>query len=188
MGDCARTTARPAAPLVVNDLVIAGVSGGDEGIRRLPRCLQGLDREHVWRFWTIPAAVSLAPKRGSGARSNMAAAPRGLPAPNDPEAKLLYWPTGNPCPDYNGDERKGDNLYTASVVALDPATGKLKMVLPVHATRPARLDATETPVLVDANFRGQPRKLLLQEIATASSTCSTASPAKCWWPSRSSRN
>ena len=70
----------------------------------------------------------------------------------DPEAQLLYWPTGNPCPDYNGDERKGDNLYTASVLALDPATGKLKWHYQFTPHDLHDWDATETPVLVDATF------------------------------------
>jgi len=74
---------------------------------------------------------------------------------------VLYWPTGNPCPDYNGDERKGDNLYTASVLALDPVTGKLKWHYQFTPHDLHDWDATETPVLIDANFRGQPRKLLL---------------------------
>ena len=58
------------------------------------------------------------------APSSTAARATWLTGTYDPEARLLYWPTGNPCPDYNGDERKGDNLYTASVIALEPDTGR----------------------------------------------------------------
>jgi len=79
----------------------------------------------------------------------------------DPVARLLYWPTGNPCPDYNGDERKGDNLFTASVVALDAGTGKRKWHYQFTPHDLHDWDATETPVLIDATFRGKPRKLLL---------------------------
>jgi len=79
----------------------------------------------------------------------------------DPEARLLYWPTGNPCPDYNGDERKGDNLYTSSVLALEPETGKLRWFYQFTPHDLHDWDATETPVLVDAPFRGEQRKLLL---------------------------
>ena len=74
----------------------------------------------------------------------------------------MYWPTGNPCPDYNGDERKGDNLYTHSVVALDPGSGKLKWYYQFTPHEVHDWDAAETPMLVDAEFAGQPRKLLLQ--------------------------
>jgi alcohol dehydrogenase (cytochrome c) len=79
----------------------------------------------------------------------------------DPEARLLYWPTGNPCPDYNGDDRKGDNLYSASVLALEPDTGKLKWHYQFTPHDLHDWDATETPMLVDAPFHGQPRKLML---------------------------
>ena len=72
-----------------------------------------------------------------------------------------YWPTGNPCPDYNGDERKGDNLYSNSILALDLKTGKLKWHFQFTPHDLHDWDATETPVLVDTNFRGRPRKLLL---------------------------
>src|SRR5438046_1480699 len=74
----------------------------------------------------------------------------------DPEARLVYWPTGNPCPDYNGDERKGDNLYTASVLALDPVTGKLKWHYQFTPHDLHDWDATETHVLIEATFRGRP--------------------------------
>ena len=79
----------------------------------------------------------------------------------DPEARLLYWPTGNPCPDYNGEERKGDNLYSNSVVAIDPDTGQLRWYFKFTPHDLHDWDATETQLLVDAEFRGQPRKLLL---------------------------
>jgi alcohol dehydrogenase (cytochrome c) len=79
----------------------------------------------------------------------------------DPDAKLLYWPTGNPCPDYNGDERKGDNLYSSSIVALDPATGALRWHFQFTPHDLHDWDANQPPLLVDAEFRGQPRKLLV---------------------------
>ena len=79
----------------------------------------------------------------------------------DPDVRLLYWPTGNPCPDYNGDERKGDNLYSNSVLALDPDTGKLKWHFQFTPHDLHDWDAAETAMLVDVEFRGRPRKLLL---------------------------
>jgi alcohol dehydrogenase (cytochrome c) len=80
----------------------------------------------------------------------------------DPSTDLIYWPTGNPCPDYNGDERKGDNLYSSSVLALEPATGKLRWHFQFSPHDLHDWDATETPMLIDAEFRGRPRKLLVQ--------------------------
>jgi len=162
MVDSRQNYGSTSAPLVVNDLVIAGVSGGDEGVRGFLDAYKASTGEHVWRFWTIPAAGEPGSETWSGRALEHGCGSTWLTGTYDPEAGLLYWPTGNPCPDYNGDERKGDNLYTASVVALDPAAGRLKWYYQFTPHDLHDWDATETPVLVDATFHGQPRKLLLQ--------------------------
>ena len=118
--------------------------------------------ERVWRFWTIPARGEPGSETWIGKALEHGCGATWLTGTYDPEARLLYWPTGNPCPDYNGDERKGDNLYTNSVVALDPATGKLKWHYQFTPHDLHDWDATETPLLIDAEFRGRPRKLLVQ--------------------------
>ena len=161
MADSRQNYGSTGAPLVVNDLVVAGVSGGDEGVRGFLDAYKASTGERAWRFWTVPAPGEPGSETWSGRAMEHGCGATWLTGTYDPEARLLYWPTGNPCPDYNGDERKGDNLYTASVVALDPATGKLKWHYQFTPHDLHDWDATETPVLVDANFRGQPRKLLL---------------------------
>ena len=161
MADSRQNYGSTGAPLVVNDLVIAGVSGGDEGVRGFLDAYKASTGERVWRFWTVPAPGEPGSETWSGRAIEHGCGATWLTGTYDPEARLLYWPTGNPCPDYNGDERKGDNLYTASVLALDPATGKLKWHYQFTPHDLHDWDATETPVLVDAKFRGQPRKLLL---------------------------
>src|SRR5579884_3606697 len=161
MADSRRNYGSTSAPLVVDDLVIAGVSGGDEGVRGFLDAYKASTGEHVWRFWTIPAAGEPGSETWGGRAIEHGCGSTWFTGTYDPEARLLYWPTGNPCPDYNGDERKGDNLYTASVVALDPATGKLKWYYQFTPHDLHDWDATETPVLVDAQFHGAPRKLLL---------------------------
>jgi PQQ-dependent dehydrogenase (methanol/ethanol family) len=161
MADSRQNYGSTSAPLVVNDLVVAGVSGGDEGIRGFLDAYKASTGERVWRFWTIPARGEPGSETWSGRAIEHGCGATWLTGTYDPEAHLLYWPTGNPCPDYNGDERKGDNLYTASVLALDPATGKLKWYYQFTPHDLHDWDATETPVLVDASFRGEPRKLLL---------------------------
>ena len=107
----------------------------------------------------------------------------------DPEARLLYWPTGNPCPDYNGEERKGDNLYTASVLALEPATGKLRWY---YQFTPHDLHDWDADRDAGAGRRAVPRPAAKADAAratvTGSSMFSTDSPARCFWPSRSSRS
>ena len=147
---------------MVNDLVISGVSGGDEGVRGFLDAYKASTGERVWRFWTVPAPGEPGSETWVGRAIEHGCAATWLTGTYDPEAKLLYWPTGNPCPDYNGDERKGDNLYSCSVLALDPSTGKLKWHFQFTPHDLHDWDATETPMLVDAEFRGQQRKLLLQ--------------------------
>jgi PQQ-dependent dehydrogenase (methanol/ethanol family) len=162
MADSRQNYGSTSAPLVVNDLVIAGVSGGDEGVRGFLDAYKASTGERVWRFWTIPAPGEPGSETWSGRALEHGCGATWLTGTYDAETKLLYWPTGNPCPDYNGDERKGDNLYTASVLALDPAVGKLKWYYQFTPHDLHDWDATETPVLVDAQFHGQPRKLMLQ--------------------------
>ena len=162
MADSRQNYGSTSAPLVVNDLVVAGVSGGDEGVRGFLDAYKASTGERVWRFWTIPAPGEPGSESWSGRALEHGCGTTWLTGTYDPETRLLYWPTGNPCPDYNGDERKGDNLYTASVVALDPAAGKLKWHYQFTPHDLHDWDATETPVLVDARFHGQPRKLMLQ--------------------------
>jgi len=161
MADSRQNYGSTSAPLVVNDLVIAGVSGGDEGIRGFLDAYKASTGERVWRFWTIPAPDEPGSDTWNGRALEHGCGATWLTGTFDPGSNLLYWPTGNPCPDYNGDERKGDNLYTASVLALDPASGKLKWYYQFTPHDLHDWDATETPVLVDAQFQGQPRKLLL---------------------------
>ncbi len=162
MADSRQNYGSTSAPLIVNDLVIAGVSGGDEGVRGFLDAYKASTGERAWRFWTIPAAGEPGAETWVGRALEHGCGTTWLTGSYDPESKLLYWPTGNPCPDYNGDERKGDNLYTSSVLALDPAAGKLKWYYQFTPHDLHDWDATEMLVLVDAPFHGQPRKLLLQ--------------------------
>ena len=148
------------APLIVNDLVIAGISAGDEGVRGFLDGYRASTGERVWRFWTVPARGEPASETWIGKALEHGCAATWLTGSYDPDAKLLYWPTGNPCPDYNGEERKGDNLYSSSIVALDPATGKLRWHFQFTPHDLHDWDANQPPMLIDAQFRGRPRKLL----------------------------
>ena len=161
MADSREHYGATGAPLAVNDLVIAGVSGGDAGVRGFLDAYRPSTGERAWRFWTVPAPGEPGSETWGGKAIVHGCAATWLTGTYDPDARLLYWPTGNPCPDYNGTERKGDNLYSNSVVALDPDTGRLRWYFQFTPHDLNDWDATETPVLVDATFRGQPRKLLL---------------------------
>jgi len=162
MADARQNYGATSAPLVVNDLVLSGVSGGDEGVRGFVDAYRAATGERAWRFWTVPARGEPGSETWMGRAIEHGCAATWLTGTYDPDARLLYWPTGNPCPDYNGDERKGDNLYSDSVVALDPDSGRLKWHFQFTPHDLHDWDATETPMLVDATFRGEPRKLLLQ--------------------------
>jgi PQQ-dependent dehydrogenase (methanol/ethanol family) len=162
MADYRQNYGATSAPLVVNGLVISGTSGGDEGVRGFLAAYKASTGERVWRLWTVPAPGEPGSETWAGRAMEHGCAATWLTGTYDPETNLLFWPTGNPCPDYNGDERKGDNLYSSSVLAVDPDTGKLKWYYQFTPHDVHDWDATETPMLVDAQFHGEPRKLLLQ--------------------------
>jgi alcohol dehydrogenase (cytochrome c) len=162
MGDSDKHYGATSAPLVVNDLVVSGVSGGDEGIRGFVSAYRVSDGERVWRFWTIPAPGDPEASTWVGRAMEHGCAATWLTGTYDASTDTLVWPVGNPCPDFNGDERKGDNLYSDSVLALEPASGKLKWYYQFTPHDLHDWDATETPMLVDAEYQGRQRKLLLQ--------------------------
>ncbi len=152
-----------SAPLVVKDLVISGTSGGDEGARGFIDAYRASNGEHVWRFWTMPGKPG-DPQSETwvGRAMEHGCTTAWFTGTYDPDADLLYWPTGNPCPDYNGDERKGDNLYSDSVLALEPATGKLRWYYQFTPHDLHDWDSTEPPLLADIRLEGRMRKVLMQ--------------------------
>jgi alcohol dehydrogenase (cytochrome c) len=151
-----------SAPLAVKDLVIAGVSGGDEGIRGFLDAYRASTGERVWRFWTVPAPGEPLADTWEGGALPHGCAATWLTGSYDPDTNLLFWPTGNPCPDYDGVPRRGDNLYSNSALALDPDTGQLRWHYQFTPHDLHDWDATETLLLADAEFRGRARKLLMQ--------------------------
>ncbi|MBM3740394.1 MAG: c-type cytochrome [Acidobacteria bacterium] len=151
-----------SAPLVVNDLVIAGIAGGDGGLRGFLDAYKPETGERVWRFETLPRRGEPGSETWQGKALEVGCGSTWLTGTYDPALDLLYWTTGNPCPDYNGDERKGDNLYTSSILALKPKTGKLAWYYQVTPHDVHDFDAQQVPMLVDATYRGTPRKLLVQ--------------------------
>lgn len=151
-----------AAPLVVGDLVISGVAGGDEGIRGFLAAFKATTGELAWRFWTVPRPGEPGSETWEGNAIEVGGGATWLTGSYDSESGLLFWPTGNPFPDTDGDDRKGDNLYTNSVVALDVKTGKLVWHFQFTPHDLHDWDATEPLVLVNAKFQGRDRKLLLQ--------------------------
>ena len=149
------------APLAIKDRVIVGVAGAEYGIRGFLDAYDAKSGKRVWRFWTVPGPGEPGNETWSGESWKTGGASIWLTGAYDPETNLLYWGTGNPAPDFAGDTRLGDNLYSDCLLALDADTGKLRWHFQFVPHDVHDLDATQIPALVDAVFRGAPRKLVL---------------------------
>ncbi len=149
------------APLIVKNLVLVGTSGGDDGVRGFLAAFDAQTGKEVWRFWTIPAPGEFGSESWPGDMYKHGCATTWMPGTYDPELNTLYWGTGNPCPDFDGSVRPGDDLYTSSLLALDPDTGKLKWYFQFSPHNMYDYDAVQTPVLIDAMFKGKARKLVV---------------------------
>ncbi|MDE3194889.1 MAG: PQQ-dependent dehydrogenase, methanol/ethanol family [Acidobacteriota bacterium] len=161
MADWHRNYNATGAPLVVGDLVISGVAGGDEGARGFVAAFDRTTGKEAWRFWTVPARGEPGSETWKGTDIDHPAVATWLTGTYDPQLDTLYWPTGNPGPDLNGAQRIGDNLYSSSIVALDAKTGKMRWYFQYTPHNVWDWDAQQPPVLADTVWNGQPRKLLL---------------------------
>jgi alcohol dehydrogenase (cytochrome c) len=150
------------APMVVGDLVIAGIAGGDEGARGFVAAFEQATGKEVWRFWAVPARGEPGSETWKGNAIEHPGSATWMTGSYDAELDTLYWAIGNPGPDMIGDDRLGDNLYSDSVVALDSKTGRRKWHFQFTPHDVHDYDAQQPIVLVDATWQGTPRKLLLQ--------------------------
>jgi len=149
------------APLLVKDKIIVGVAGGEYGVRGFIDAYDTATGKRVWRFYTVPGPGEPGHETWAGDSWKTGGAPAWITGSFDPELNLIYWPTGNPAPSDYGRERRGDNLYSNSMLALDADTGKLKWYFQYTPHDLHDYDATQVPVLLDAVWQGQQRKLLL---------------------------
>jgi alcohol dehydrogenase (cytochrome c) len=148
-------------PLPIDGKIIAGIAGGEFGIRGFIDAYDPATGARLWRFHTIPGPGEFGHDTWTGDSWKLGCGATWLPGSYDPDLNLLYWATGNPCPLYNGAVRAGDNLFTSSVVALDPATGERKWHYQFSPHDTHDWDSNQDMILVDRVFRGQPRKLLM---------------------------
>ena len=160
--DKARHYGATSAPLVVKDEVIVGTSGGDSGVRGFIAAYDALTGELKWRFWTIPAPGEIGSTSWPGDSYLHGGATTWMPGTYDTKLNTVYWTTSNAAPDFAGESRPGDDLYTCSVVALDPDTGKLKWYFQFTPHDLYDYDANETPVLVDVSEGDGTQHLLVQ--------------------------
>ena len=151
-----------SAPLIVNGVVIVGTSGGDSGVRGFIAAYDADSGRRKWRLWTIPGPGEFGSSSWPGDSYLHGGATTWMPGTYDPELNTLYWTTSNAAPDYVGDARPGDDLYTACVLAINPDNGELKWYFQFTPHDLYDYDANETPVLVDAEENGATRRLLVQ--------------------------
>jgi alcohol dehydrogenase (cytochrome c) len=152
-----------AAPLAVKDKIIVGISGGEYGVRGFLDAYDAKTGAHAWRFWTVPATNQPGNETwGTNGAWKTGGVATWATGTYDPELNLVYWGTGNPGPDYNGDLRPGDDLYACCVVAIDPDSGALRWHFQYTPHDVHDWDSCEVPLPIDATVDGKPRKLLMQ--------------------------
>lgn len=153
--------AATAAPLVVGDKVIVGIAGGDYGARGFIDAFDVNSGRRVWRFWTVPKPGEPGAETWAGNSSERGGGATWLTGTYDPELNLVYWTTGNPAPNLNGAGRKGDNLYTCSILAIDADSGKLRWHYQFTPHDTHDWDANHIPVLADLPIKGTKRKVVM---------------------------
>jgi len=148
------------APLIVKGKVIVGVAGGEFGVRGFISAFDAETGKQAWKFDTIPDPDQPGHDSWRGADWEHGGGAVWMTGSYDPDLNLTYWGTGNPGPDFNAEQRQGDNLYSDSVLALDPDTGKMKWYFQFSPHDPYDYDSVQVPVLANADWQGSPRKLM----------------------------
>jgi alcohol dehydrogenase (cytochrome c) len=161
LAEAAAGYAATMAPLVVKGKVIVGVAGGEFGIRGFISAYDAQTGKQAWKFDTIPDPDQPGNDSWRGGDWEHGGGAVWMTGSYDPDLNMTYWGTGNPGPDFNADQRTGDNLYSDSVLALDPDTGKMKWYFQFSPHDPYDYDSVQVPVLANANWNGSPRKLML---------------------------
>ena len=152
---------KTAAPLIVKDKVVTGIAGGEFGIRGFLDAYDPDTGGRIWRAYTIPGPDHPDNRTWAGDSWRTGGSPTWITGSYDPELNLVYWGTGNPGPDYDGEIRGGDNLYADSVLALDADSGELSWYFQFTPHDVHDWDAIQIPVLADIELDGEPRKAML---------------------------
>ena len=152
---------KTAAPLVVKDQVVTGIAGGEFGIRGFVDAYDAATGDLTWRAWTIPGPDHPDNQTWAGESWRTGGSASWITGAYDPDLDLVYWGTGNPGPDWNGDVRLGDNLYSDSVLALDHETGGLEWYFQFTPHDVHDWDAIQVPILADLTMGGEERKVMM---------------------------
>jgi alcohol dehydrogenase (cytochrome c) len=161
MEDYKRGFGGTVAPLVVKDKVIVGVMGAEYATRGFVDAYEAQTGKRAWRFYTVPRPGEPGSETWAGDSWMHGGGSIWQTGSYDPELNLVYYGVGNPGPDYHSESRKGDNLYTAAVVALDADTGKLRWYYQFTPHDLHDWDAVHVPVLGDVRIAGRDRKVLM---------------------------
>jgi alcohol dehydrogenase (cytochrome c) len=151
------------SPLIVKDKIIVGISGGDYPTRGFLDAYEPATGKRIWRFYTVPAPGEPGSETWPDSPEQLARGGGGtwVTGSYDPDLNTIYWGTGNPNPDYYGVDRKGSNLYTCSLIAVDPDTGRLKWYFQFTPHDLHDWDSNHVPVLADLMIAGQRRKVVM---------------------------
>ena len=152
---------KTAAPLVVKDQVVTGIAGGEYGIRGFLDSYNAKSGEQEWRAWTIPGPDHPDNQSWAGDSWRTGGSPTWITGSYDPDLNLVYWGTGNPGPDWNGDVRMGDNLYADSALALNGDTGEMEWYFQFTPHDVHDWDAIQVPILADIMYEGETRKVMM---------------------------
>ena len=150
------------APLAIEGKIIVGVTAGECALTGFVDAYDAATGKRLWRTYSVaqpgdPNRKTWEPELSA----NFGGSPTWMTGTFDADTNTLFWTTGNPGPDYDGTVRGGDNLYSCSVLALDPATGRMKWWFQFTPHDVHDWDGNQTPVLIDGTVRGQKRKLLI---------------------------
>lgn len=148
-------------PLIVGEKVVVGIAGGDYPSRGFIDAYHSKTGERLWRFYTVPGESDKHVETWSGDSYKTGGGATWMNGSYDPALNLIYWGVGNPYPDFDGDAREGDNLYTNCVVAINPDSGKIVWHYQFTPHDVWDYDGVNEMLLVDIEFSGRPIKALV---------------------------
>lgn len=149
-----------SAPMAINGEIIMGVGGAEAGVRGFLDAYDAKTGKRLWRCWTMPAPGEPGSETWGKDMTGTGGATTWNVGSYDPDLNLLYYGTGNPAPDFNGDARPGDNLFSSSLVAVAASTGKMRWYFQYTPHETHDWDGVQVPVLFDATMNRKPRKLV----------------------------
>ena len=152
---------KTAAPLIVKDKVVTGIAGGEFGISGFIDAYDAVTGDLSWRAKTIPGPDHPDNQTWAGESWRTGGSASWITGAYDPDLDLVYWGTGNPGPDWNGDVRMGDNLYSDSALAINHETGELAWYFQFTPHDEHDWDAIQVPILADLQMGGETRKVMM---------------------------